>query len=373
MNDTPIPMQQNIMNHRSNFDILNEDTLFHLLQSVGTKSFATFGCINRKCNSIFNIANLEKQTYFGYLPLLTIEKMYNSHRETFYDRAIAESVVTFNRRDLLDWSIQQQHMEILSSICCTSAEVGRLDILDTIFTNLDNEMQEILKESPRMNSCATLAAENGNMAVLRFLYQYGCPWDSEACAKAAETGNFEMLMWLHEHDCPWDEVTFHHAVSKGSLDVIQCLYLCGCPWDETTCSVAAEMGRLDILRWLRGHGCPWDEITSAYAANAGDLEMLKWLYENGCPLDKRAYFFATHNSHYEVLKFLFVHGCWDPRAFVYAAMDGDLDMMKFLHGNQCCPWNQKAIVHAIRKSSSMSKRRKSELLQWVRDNSGNSN
>jgi len=52
----------------------------------------------------------------------------------------------------------------------------------------------------------------------------------KACFKAAAAGNLEVLEWLREH---------------------------GCPWDVHTCSIAAYKGRLAALRWLREHGCPW--------------------------------------------------------------------------------------------------------------------
>src|SRR5207302_593118 len=75
------------------------------------------------------------------------------------------------------------------------------------------------------------------------------------CAWAASNGNLKMLQWLREK---------------------------GCPWDASTCSYAAQGGHLEVLQWARDQGCPWDASICAYAANAGHLEILRLLREYGC-------------------------------------------------------------------------------------------
>ena len=48
------------------------------------------------------------------------------------------------------------------------------------------------------------------------------------CAAAAAAGNVALLQWLREG---------------------------GCPWDEYACTCAAQMGHLSALQWLRSHVC----------------------------------------------------------------------------------------------------------------------
>lgn len=304
----------------SDFHLLNDDTLLHILYITGKKSYATFGSVNKKCNALFNMFDLEKHTFIGYLPVSTIEELYQNHPNICLDRSIACGVVQFNRLNLLEWSIEKRNVHILAAICHAAAGAGRKDILDKVFTTSDESTLSILQRdvcisrSAARNSqfgilewlhnngcpwdseaCAE-AAYKGDIDMLRWLHTHGCPWDSEACAKAAEAGNMDVLVWLHNHGCPWDELTFHHVASQGNLETIEWLHRSGCPWDETTCSVAAERGFLDVLRWLRAHGCPWDEMVCTYAADAGNLEMLKWLYANDCPWDPNACRYALRLS-----------------------------------------------------------------------------
>ena len=43
---------------------------------------------------------------------------------------------------------------------------------------------------------------------------------------------------------------------KGDLELLQFLHEKGCPWDEATCSYAALNGHLECLRYAHENGCP---------------------------------------------------------------------------------------------------------------------
>ena len=103
------------------------------------------------------------------------------------------------------------------------------------------------------------------------------------CARMARNGNVELLKFLQEKGCPWDEGTCRGAAFAGNLECLKYAREKGCPWDEKTCAGAAEGGHLGILKYLRENGCPWDEDTCSSAAKNGHLEFLKYAHENGCP------------------------------------------------------------------------------------------
>jgi hypothetical protein len=52
----------------------------------------------------------------------------------------------------------------------------------------------------------------------------------------------------------------------GQLEVLEWLRENGCPWNESTCAYAAWDGHLELLQWARANGCPWNGSTCAYAA-----------------------------------------------------------------------------------------------------------
>jgi hypothetical protein len=111
-------------------------------------------------------------------------------------------------------------------------------------------------------------------------------WDSTTFAMAADMGQIQMVDWLHEHGCPWNKYTCMSAAAKGNLKVLQYLREHGCPWDEHTCLHAANGGHLSVLQWARNNGCPWDERTCMSAAGKGYLKVLEYAVTNKCPWDR---------------------------------------------------------------------------------------
>ena len=121
------------------------------------------------------------------------------------------------------------------------------------------------------------------------------------CRLAAEEGQLEILKWLRANDFRWDSRTCQWAAKCGHLEVLQWARANGCPWDEWTCTGAAEGGHLDVLQWARENGCPWNWLTCAYAARVGHLEMLQWARANGCPWNGCTCAYAKSNGHFELL------------------------------------------------------------------------
>ena len=119
--------------------------------------------------------------------------------------------------------------------------------------------------------CAEMARK-GNLELLQFLHEKGCPWDEDTVLCAAYNGHLECLKYAHEKGCPWDEETCANAANYSHLECLQYAHEKGCPWDEYTCSNAAFNGHLKCLKYAREKGCPWDKYTCRHAARNGHLE-----------------------------------------------------------------------------------------------------
>jgi hypothetical protein len=128
------------------------------------------------------------------------------------------------------------------------------------------------------------ATRFGYLSTLKHRHQQGRLELSEYLLQlAAETGQLEVVKWLRANGCPWDEMTCSWAAQGGRLEVLQWLRANGCPWNERTCAEAALGGNLEVLQWLRANGCPWSSMTRYYAEHKGHLALLDWAIANGCP------------------------------------------------------------------------------------------
>ena len=95
-------------------------------------------------------------------------------------------------------------------------------------------------------------------------------------------GNLDVLKYAHENGCPWDEWTCSNAAKGGHMNVLEYAHENGCPWEEFTCYSAAKGGHLDVLKYLHENGCPWNRYACVEAAKGGHLDVLKYTHENMC-------------------------------------------------------------------------------------------
>ena len=99
------------------------------------------------------------------------------------------------------------------------------------------------------------------------------------------------------------------------------------------CSRVAWTNKLELLKWAREEKkCEWDKRTICVAALQGNLEMVKYCVANECPIDVYACTCAAENGRLECLKYLReeVKAPWDSRTASWAAHNGHLHILEYL-------------------------------------------
>ena len=114
-----------------------------------------------------------------------------------------------------------------------------------------------------------------------------------------------MLIWCIERGYKLTMRTAMNAAEQGNLDVIKYLHENGCPWDEETCWRAAQAGHLDVLKYAHENACPWNWLTCTKAAAGDHLHVLKYAHEHGCPWNRaQCLQYAIHNRHHHVIAWI---------------------------------------------------------------------
>jgi hypothetical protein len=101
------------------------------------------------------------------------------------------------------------------------------------------------------------------------------------CYLAAEYGNLTILKYAHENHYHWNELTCWYAAKYGHLDCLKYAHEQGCPWDNLTCECAAQHGHLACLQYAHEHGCTWDKWTCYFAEKNGHLDCLQYAQKHG--------------------------------------------------------------------------------------------
>jgi hypothetical protein len=113
------------------------------------------------------------------------------------------------------------------------------------------------------------------------------------CYEVAEMNKLEYLVWAREvKNCDWDWKTINAAAEQGNLAMVKYGVEHGCRMDAYACKVAASEGHLDVLKYLHENDCPWDS-RACYRAHANnEIDCLNYLIQQRCEGWER--FDSTH-------------------------------------------------------------------------------
>ena len=84
------------------------------------------------------------------------------------------------------------------------------------------------------------AAQRGDMAILTYAHEHGCPWSPETCKAAGDPGPYDAT--IHYDECQ----------RASSLTVLQYLHKEGCPWHPDALLYASR----EVIAWARANGLP---------------------------------------------------------------------------------------------------------------------
>mmetsp|Transcript_10942 Transcript_10942/g.27521 ORF Transcript_10942/g.27521 Transcript_10942/m.27521 type:complete len:195 (-) Transcript_10942:501-1085(-) len=123
--------------------------------------------------------------------------------------------------------------------------------------------------------------------LLRWAVEQGCAlMDDERVVRAAVVdGGLGVLQWGVQSR-GWDLPKQHHkttcwAAEAGQLEVLQWAREQGCPWDDATCLEAARSGNLSVLQWARTQGCPWDAYRCLWEAYVmWHVDVVGWMLDH---------------------------------------------------------------------------------------------
>jgi len=115
------------------------------------------------------------------------------------------------------------------------------------------------------------------------------------------------------------------------------------------CYRVAGTNKLELLKWAREEKkCEWDDWTISKAALQGNLEMVKYCVANGCPVDDYACIYAAKYGHLECLKYLHeeAKAPWDWTTATNAASEGHLHILEYLVERKYNKFNQDVCSYA---------------------------
>jgi hypothetical protein len=189
-------------------------------------------------------------------------------------------------------------------------------------------------------------SEMSSISTLEVAWEHKSFWsgylydESDFCWQVAHTNKLELLKWAREEkQCEWNIWTINVAAEQGNLEMIKYCVANECPLDEWTCVRAARYGHLECLKYLHEEAkAPWDSVTASWAAENGHLHILEYLVERKFDqYNEYACRNAAENGHLDCLKYLHetAKAPWDYRAVRFAHENKHPDCVQYLLDNNC--------------------------------------
>ncbi len=232
-----------------------------------------------------------------------------------------------------------------------AARSGNLNILRFMYQKSVEQFEtSLLKDSKEDRKYKKFLARNPDK---REISKYIIGWNGEACNIAAERGNLDILRFLIEHDCPIDEQAASGAAKHDHFDCLKYLVNNGAPYDESIFINAAGSGNMEMIEWtLQFYTIKeWGEVACVKAAKNGHIPVMKLFFDSGIERILRICNGAAKGNQWPALEYAHEEGCpWDTSTCVVAAIQGSLQCLQELHEHGC-PWDVYTLRGAIEGDS----------------------
>jgi len=213
---------------------------------------------------------------------------------------------------------------------------------------VNTETRKLIKRSSRTGDLKKWfkVREMSSISTLEIAWEHKSSWrdylkdETDFCWQVAKTNKLELLKWAREEKkCEWNVGTINMAADQGNLEMVKYCVANKCPVKEFACAKAAKNGHLEVFKYLREEGkAPWDSRTAAWAAENGHLHILEYLVER--KFDKYselACMRAAKYGHLDCLKYLHetAKAPWDEDAVYHAHKNNHPECVQYLLDNDC--------------------------------------
>lgn len=122
------------------------------------------------------------------------------------------------------------------------------------FNDLEEVKKMVAADFDLSKYCMTKASENGNLSLLEFLYNNGCPFDNLSFRAAAKNGHVNCLKFLVEHGCENNVLSFDEVITNGHLDCLKYMVEIGMNIENWMVELSFKRGQYKIFQYLLEKG-----------------------------------------------------------------------------------------------------------------------
>lgn len=162
--------------------------------------------------------------------------------------------------------------------CCVT-----LDYITAVKNNhvhcLEKQHDELIT-IPWDHTTMEIAAENGSIDCLKYLYENGCSINTDICDYAAEEGHLECLQYLHIIDMPLTVETCYYAAYNGHKECLEYMMKNGCVWSDLIFEAVIKSQNLDTFIYAIKSGYVFGTRILEILIQEGSKDVLTYFFNN---------------------------------------------------------------------------------------------
>ena len=176
----------------------------------------------------------------------------------------------------------------------------------------------------------TIAIENGNLEIVKLLFESGTSLYDGLFNRAYFCKNLNIMKWLYEHDCLWTNAA--HAVYCDDMEIIRWLHSVNFEFTKNEFINAIRSGNMEFIEFMYKL-VPLSDYLIDEAIETNNLNILKWLIERNCPVEEDIlYYIAFNNGNLDIVQYLYDNNFEISDGVINEQiMEGNMKNVNFLH------------------------------------------
>jgi hypothetical protein len=178
---------------------------------------------------------------------------------------------------------------------------------------------------------------NESRKFLELFKKHNCPYDKKVFAFAAEHGKIKVMKWLKENNYEYDNDVFTKAVKFGNIEHLEWLKTNNFPCSPNIIDIAVCYENINVLIWLKQKNYKFSNRTFNFSISTDNIQIMEWLKNNNCPIILGKFNdFVIENRKLETIKYLKNIGFYcSPSNLISAIKRNNIEILEWLKEVNC--------------------------------------
>jgi len=226
-----------------------------------------------------------------------------------YKSKVLYKAIKYKNQDAVRYLLEHG-FKYEQNIFLAAAKSNNLDMFKMILYADNKYIDNIEYIKRELKTFYKVLASKNNIEFLEFLYGIFKKVDNKAISIALKHGYKDVIIWACNKMVPLCPEYCDMAAISGDLDLLVWIREIGCPWNENVIYSTCKGGNILMLEYIRKQWKKYPDLVLPFnsdmvylTAEYNHLNLMKYLISDGCPYDTSIFYYACKNKNYEMIEY----------------------------------------------------------------------